>query len=45
MENKRRLTLEDLPIHIPTPDELYAELISSKGWSYTKNDKLKERRA
>ena len=29
-----RLTLASLPSHIPTPDELYEELITSQGWNY-----------
>jgi len=35
---KKRLTLEDMPSHNPTPDELYNELMQSEGWYY-KTDK------
>ena len=39
---KGRLTLADLPSHIPDPDEIYNELIQSQGWPYcTKNPTLK----
>jgi hypothetical protein len=38
-----RLTLDQLPAHIPTPQELYDELITSKGWPYsTQNPKQAE---
>lgn len=32
-----RLTLDQLPSHIPTPKELYDELQSSQGWPYATN--------
>lgn len=35
----QRLTLEDMPSHIPTPDELYDELTASPGWPYTTQEK------
>lgn len=35
-----RRTLDQLPAHIPTPDELYQQLTTSKGWNYRDQEKI-----
>ena len=36
----KRLTLDQLPAHIPTPQELYSELMKAPGWPYKTNREI-----
>lgn len=39
-ETLTRLTLDQLPAHIPTPNELYQQLTHAKGWPYKSTNKI-----